>query len=33
MPTPEALMPAIDVAELETKLLRPARTRYALGKE
>ena len=33
MPTPEALMPAVDVAELEIKLPRPARTRYALGDE
>ena len=33
MPTTEALMPAVDVAVLETKLLRPSGTRYALGNE
>ncbi len=30
MPTPEALMPAVDVTALETKLLRPSRGRCAL---
>ena len=34
MPTPEALLPAVDVALLETKLLRPSsRNRYQLGEE
>ena len=33
MPAPEALMPAVDVAALETKLLRPSRGRCALGDE
>ena len=30
MPTPEALMPAVDIAALEAKLLRPSGGRYAL---
>ena len=34
MPTPEALLPAVDVAALETKLFRPSsRHRYQLGDE
>ena len=34
MPTPEALLPAVDIAALETKLLHPSsRGRYQLGNE
>jgi hypothetical protein len=33
MPTPEALMPAVDIAALDTKLLRPSQHRYTLGEE